>query len=349
MAKPIHDLLSLLGEEEKKVLTRGSPQYRTPMSARLSRRIFSDQDWLFERKLDGVRCLAVRQGPEVQLYSRAGKRFDANFPDIAEALKKLPEGSVVDGEIVAFAGHQTRFQLLHPYLYPQRYDRREGSPDERGKPAPCWYYLFDLLQLGPYDLRNLPLITRKKVLRGAVRFSRPLRFTNHRQGEGEHLYEIACQKGWEGVIAKRASSPYRSARSRDWLKFRCDRQQELVIGGYTAPQGSRREFGALLMGFFEGTRLRYAGKVKSGFDYPTQSKLKQAMDPYRQQVSPFSDPVNEKDCRWLAPELVCEVSFSDWTRTGKLLYPRYLRFRDACPAYPVIHKRAIRESAGVAA
>ena len=336
MPKTVADLLSMLDEPERKMIGEGEPAYTPPMTARLARTIFSDDDWLFERKLDGVRCLAVRKGECVHLYSRSEQLLDDNFPEIMEALKRLPEDSVVDGEVVAFDKKQTRFELLQPYLYPSSQSPVVDefgrvpveSANDSEKRAQCWFYLFDVLQLGQCDLRSLPLVTRKRILRSAIRFSKPLQFTNHRKGEGERLFEVACQKGWEGVIAKRASSTYRSTRSRDWLKFKCNQQQELVIGGYTDGYGLHRELGALLMGFFEGGRLRYAGKVGTGFDLRTLGRLKRTLDQHRQRQSPFSDQVDEKNCHWLAPELVCEVGFTAWTRDRKLCHPRYLGLRD---------------------
>lgn len=336
MGKSVAELFKTLGEEEQRALSAAKPQYWPPMTARLSRQVFSDENWIFERKLDGLRCQAVREGQEVHLYDRSGKLLDANFPQIVEALERLPEDSVVDGEIVAFDRKQTRIELLQPYLYPDQ-DALTRAPSKQASKAAgahteklpdCWFFLFDILQLGQRDLRNLPLVTRKKILRSAIRFSKPLQFTNHRKGEGERLFDIACRKGWEGIIGKRASSPYRSTRSRDWLKFRCDHQQELVIGGYTLPRGSGKEIGALLMGFFEGGKLRYAGKVGADFDYRTLDRLKRTMDRHRQPRSPFSDRIEEKNCHWLAPELVCQVGFSEWTRDRKLREPRYLGLRD---------------------
>lgn len=348
MAKTVTELLSTLEEDERQALSEGIPTYQPPMPARLARKVFSDDDWLFERKLDGIRCLAVHKDGQVHLYDRSGQLLDAHFSQIREALKRLPENTVVDGEIVAFDRRHTRFQLLQPYLYPSHdhlitddlgFPSGESAKDEGNKRVQCWFYLFDLLQLGQYDLRSVPLITRKKILRNAIRFSRPLQFTNHRKGEGEHLFEVACRKGWEGVIAKRASSPYRSARSRDWLKFKCNQQQELVIGGYTDAQGSPQQVDALLVGFYQGEQLRYAGKVSAGLDYQPLGRLKRAMEPHRQRQSPFCDQVDQKDCHWLAPELVCQVEFTAWTRDRKLRQPRYLGLRDDKPA-----RRVTRET-----
>lgn len=338
MGKSITELLDSLEEKECRALGRAAPQYWAPMTARLSQKVFSDEDWLFERKLDGLRCLGVREGDRIHLYDRAGNSLEENFPHIVEALKRLPSNSVVDGEIVAFDRKQTRFELLQPYLQ-ARQDTVGEEPSHREKLPECWYYLFDLLQLGQYDLRNLPLITRKRILRNVARFSKPLQFTNHRRGEGERLFDIACRKGWEGIVAKRADSPYRSTRSKDWLKFRCDQHQELVIGGYTRPYGSRREFGALLMGFFEGNKLRYAGKVRTGFDFNAIEHLKRTMDRHRQPRSPFCEPVDEKYCHWLTPKLVAEVGFAEWTRDRKLREPRYLGLRDDKKARDVTRER----------
>ena len=298
------------------------------MKAVLTDERFSDPDWIFERKLDGIRCLAIRAGESVRLLSRSDLPQNARYPEIADALaaEECSEFAV-DGEIVAFQGSQTSFALLA-----QRHQR----------PVPVYFYVFDIVWLDGHDVRSLPLRTRKSLLRSALSFRDGIRLTPHRNETGAELFREACRKGWEGVIAKRADSRYTAARSRDWLKFKCEHGQELVIGGYTAPRGSRLEFGALLVGYFDGDRLRYAGKVGTGFDEPTLRELAGRMRELRSKHSPFDDPgaIRERNVTWVAPELVAEVGFTEWTRHNRLRHPRFLGLRDDKSAREVVRERA---------
>jgi ATP-dependent DNA ligase len=154
------------------------------------------------------------------------------------------------------------------------------------------------------------------------------------------MFSEACRKGWEGVIAKRADSPYRQTRSRDWLKFKCSAEQELVIGGFTAPKGSRTDLGALLVGYYEDGRLRYAGKVGTGFTRATLADLAARLEPLRRETSPFADEVRERTATWVEPRLVGEVGFSEWTRDGRLRHPKFLGLREDKPAEEVVRERA---------
>jgi bifunctional non-homologous end joining protein LigD len=167
-----------------------------------------------------------------------------------------------------------------------------------------------------------------------------LRVSPHRNADGESYLREACARGWEGLIAKRADSPYTSARSRDWLKLKCSAEQELVVGGYTAPKGSRVELGALLVGHFEGGRLRYAGKVGTGFDRATLRDLARRLEPLRRDDSPFADEVKAPATTWVEPELVVQVGFSEWTRDGRLRHPRFLGGREDKDAREVVRERA---------
>ncbi|HEX5897458.1 MAG TPA: non-homologous end-joining DNA ligase [Thermoleophilaceae bacterium] len=299
-----------------------------PMKAVLADKPFSDPDWIFERKLDGIRCLAIRDASGVQLMSRTGRRMNAEYPGLVDALEREPsEDFIADGEIVAFQNGITSFSRL----------QRRGR--ER---VPVFLYLFDILRHEGEDLRERPLRERKARLRRALEFGGPLRFNPHRKGEhGEEVYREACEKGLEGVIAKRADSPYRSSRSRDWLKLKCHAEQELVIGGYTAPKGSRTEFGALLVGYYDddGSTLRYAGKVGTGFDQHTLSELGARMRELEQDESPFErfKPI-PPGTHWVRPELVGQVGFAEWTRDGRLRHPRYLGLRDDKPAREVVRE-----------
>jgi DNA ligase D-like protein (predicted ligase) len=202
-----------------------------------------------------------------------------------------------------------------------------------------YYYVFDVLHLDGYDVRGLPLRERKRLLRDAVHFADPLRFTAHRNTTGEEEFRKACARGDEGVIAKRADSPYAAGRSRDWLKFKCVRDQELVIGGYTAPKGSRIDFGALLVGYFDGDDFVYAGKVGTGFNASVLNDLHARMRRLEQEHSPFTrGRVRERDVHWVEPRLVAQIGFTEWTRDGLLRHPRYTGLRDDKNAREVVRE-----------
>jgi bifunctional non-homologous end joining protein LigD len=295
------------------------------MKAVLTDERCSDPAWIFERKLDGIRCIAVRDGGPVKLWSRNDLALNDRYPEIAAALERQPAPRfAVDGEVVAFEGTRTSFERL----------ARRGR--ER---VAVYLYVFDLLWLDGSDVRPLPLRERKRLLREVLGWHDPIRFTPHRNRDGETFFREACRKGWEGLIAKRADSPYASrARSRDWLKFKCEHGQELVIGGYTAPKGSREELGALLLGYFADGELRYAGKVGTGFDRATLRDLARRLAPLRRARSPFVDEIRERDVTWVAPKLVCEVGFTEWTRDGRLRHPRFLGLREDKAARDVVRE-----------
>jgi bifunctional non-homologous end joining protein LigD len=296
------------------------------MKAVLSDEPFSDPNWIFERKLDGIRCIAHLDRSGLRLLSRTDREMSGQFPELAGALAAEPcSDFVVDGEVVAL---DSRGVTSFPRL------QRRGK--ER---VPVLLYLFDMMRHEGTDLRDLPLRERKSRLRRALRFEDPIRFTVHRNESGEQLFEEACRKGLEGVIAKRADSPYRATRSRDWLKLKCHAEQELVIGGYTAPQGSRTDFGALLVGYFEGDSLRYAGKVGTGFGRSTLAELGAKLRELETDESPFAEvrPV-PRGTHWVKPELVAQIAFAEWTRDGRLRHPRYLGLRDDKPAREVVRE-----------
>jgi bifunctional non-homologous end joining protein LigD len=320
----VSDPLALLGKAERALLReQAQPEWAAPMLATLTDRRFSDPDWLFERKLDGERALVFRQGGTVRLLSRNRKDIGGTYPELVEALAAQPCADfVADGEIVTFDGAVTSFARLQ-----RRMQIRD--PDEaRASGVAVWYYLFDLLHLDGYGLDALPLRTRKKLLKRTIGFDDPLRFTPHRNRDGEAFFKDACEKGWEGLIAKRASAAYRHARSSDWLKFKCAKGQELVIGGFTAPKGSRIGFGALLVGYYDHGALRYAGKVGTGYDDDLLARLRGRLDAIARATPPFDDEVKEKDVTWVAPKLVGEFGFTEWTRRAGCA----IRASSACAA-----------------
>ena len=245
------------------------PGWMDPELATLTRDRFSDPGWIFERKLDGERCLAFRSGTGVRLMTRNQKEDTSTYPEITQALIAQRAGDfIIDGEIVAFDDGQTRFARLQ-----QRLGVRHPGPDLLAE-VPVFYYIFDVLWADGRDLRPLPLRERKRILRDLLTFAGPLRFTEHVDTDGEAYFRQACASGWEGVIAKRADAPYHAGRSRDWLKFKCESGQEFVIGGFTDPRGTRTGFGALLLGYYDpGHQLVYAGKVGTGFSQRTLDSL----------------------------------------------------------------------------
>ena len=305
------------------------PDWRAPTLATLTENRFSDPRWIFERKFDGMRCLAFRDGDRVRLLSRNRQPLNGTYPELVDALgAQQTTRFVVDGEVVAFVGRRTSFGRLQGRLGITKPEVARASP------VRVFYYVFDLLHVGGESTIELPLLWRKKLLRKVIDFDDPLRYTTHRVSDGLTAYRAACARGDEGVIAKLADSKYDGRRSPNWLKFKCVRDQEFVVGGYTSPKGSRIELGALLLGYHEGGDLVYAGKVGTGFDAPTLHRLHERLSPIERDSPPFDRGlVRQSGARWVRPELVVQIGFSEWTRDGKLRHPRYLGLRtDKDPA-----------------
>jgi bifunctional non-homologous end joining protein LigD len=307
------------------------PDWLDPELATLTRDRFSDPAWIFERKYDGERCLAYLAGDgNVRLMSRSQHVVTSTFPELADALAAQGrEECVIDGEIVAFDGSQTRFERLQ-----QRLGLAQPGPDLLAE-VPVYFYLFDVLHAGGRDVRPRSLSERKDILRGLLAFDDPLRYVEHRDTEGEAYYREACLSGWEGLVAKRADAPYRGGRSRDWLKFKCENGQEFVIGGFTDPRGSRTGFGALLLGYYDSDgRLVYAGKVGTGFDTKLLRSLHDSMVALERGTPAFDrGALPRSHVHWVEPRLVGEVGFSEWTRDGQLRHPRFQGLRrDKDPA-----------------
>jgi len=301
------------------------PSWLDPELATLTQERFSDPGWIFERKLDGERCLAFRSGSQVRLMTRNQKEDTSTYPEVTEALAaQRASDFIIDGEIVAFDGDQTRFARLQ-----QRLGVRHPGPDLRAE-VPVCYYVFDVLWADDRDVRRLPLRERKQILRKLLAFAGPLRFTEHKDTDGEAYFRQACASGWEGVIAKRADAPYRAGRTRDWLKFKCETGQEFVIGGFTDPRGTRTGFGALLLGYYDtGRQLVYAGKVGTGFSRQTLTSLHATLAGLEQDRPPFGHGrLPRSGVHWVQPRLVAQVGFSEWTTGGELRHPRFQGLRD---------------------
>ena len=301
------------------------PGWVDPELATLTQDRFSDPGWMFERKLDGERCLAFRSAGKVRLMTRNQKEDTSTYPEITQALAvQRADDFIIDGEIVAFDGSQTKFARLQ-----QRLGVRQPGPELLAE-VPVWFYIFDVLWADGRDVRPRPLRERKGILQDLLTFADPLRFTEHINTDGEAYFRQACASRWEGVIAKRADAPYRAGRSRDWLKFKCESGQEFVIGGFTDPRGTRTGFGALLLGYYDpGHQLVYAGKVGTGFTQRTLGSLHASLAGLEQDHPPFDrGKLPRSGVHWVQPRLVAEVGFSEWTTAGELRHPRFQGLRD---------------------
>ncbi len=313
----------------------GDVGWRAPMLATLTDRRFSSADWLYERKLDGVRAIVSRTNGEApHLWSRNQITADSSYPELVSAIaERSPEQVVADGEIVAFDRGATSFAKLQHRMHVTH------PTDAEIAAVPVYLYLFDLLVLGDVDVTGLPLRDRKRLLRQTFDFGGPIRMSTHRNADGEDYFRHACSHGWEGLIAKRADAPYRPGRSRDWLKFKCEAGQEFVVGGFTDPSGTRTGFGALLLGYFDNSgALRYAGKVGTGFDTATLRSLRAQLDQLSQPRSPFEGGAGERGAHWVKPDLVAQIGFAEWTHDGRLRHPRFQGLRTDKRATEVVRE-----------
>ena len=283
-----------------------------PMLATLVDRPFSKEGWVFEEKYDGVRMLAYKEGRKVSLVSRNGIDRSNRYPTIAREIAKVNAKTLLlDGEIVVFdARRVSRFQLL-----------------QQGK-GTVQFAVFDCLHKDGKDLRRETLSARRKVLEQAVKSSATVGIAKRLASDGLAAFEIATKRGLEGLIGKDTSTPYREGRSTAWLKVKINQQEELVIGGFTPPEGSRRHFGALLLGAFRGRELRYVGKVGTGFNQQILRSLHKKMKTLTRQSSPFSSETGEKSVTFISPKLVAQIAFTERTKNGKLRHPVYLGLRD---------------------
>jgi DNA ligase D-like protein (predicted ligase) len=321
------DVRALVPDEMRSLVRRkAQPKWIEPMLATLTESYFSDADWVFEPKLDGVRCIAYKKDDRVRLMSRNRLSLNERYPEVVTALAKQPAAEIVlDGEVAVVSHGVSRFQSLQRHLL-------EGG-------GTLVYFVFDVLHAGGDDLGRLPLLARKEVLKALVQPNRSIELVDHRAESGEVYLEEACANGWEGLIAKRAAAPYVNGRSKEWLKFKCSKEQELVVGGYTDPQGSRVGFGALLVGYYDDRKLRYAGKVGTGYDTKLLQSMSKKLEKLGQDDSPFEGPPPvRKSVHWVKPEMVVQVGFAEWTRDGRLRHPRFLGIRDDKPARKVVRE-----------
>jgi len=316
-----------------KGLPSAKPQFIEPMKARLVDEPPKHGDWLYELKFDGIRAMAIKNDRKVSLVSRNGNKLDGRFPEIVEAVKNLPVREyVIDGEVVALdEDGRSSFQLL------------QGLEME-GRKAPLRFYVFELLQLDGKSLLGLPLEHRKQVLaKICENVGDPIRYSGEISGDVKSLLAEVKRRGLEGLIGKQRNSVYEPGRrSGTWIKLKCINEQEFVIGGYTPPAGSRKYFGAILVGYYEIGKLRFAGKVGSGFTEKSLSMLHKKFREEEHDDCPFVDlpskqggewvqgitPSMMKKMHWVNPKFVAEIKFAEWTRDQKLRQPVFLGMRE---------------------
>lgn len=302
------------------------PHEIKPMLATLIEKPFDDQDWLYETKWDGYRAIAEIEKGKVSLYSRNNLKFNQKYPEIVTSLQKINHDAILDGEIVALDEKGIpSFQLLQDY---------------RLKQVSLVYIVFDLLYLNGKDLRNVPLIDRKSILKDLLPKDRHLMFSDHIDKEGKKLFDLAKRKGYEGIIAKKKDSQYLSIRSEHWQKIKNIQNQEAVIAGFTLPRGSRKEFGALVLGIYDQGKLKYIGHTGGGFDQKKLAALIKLLKPLITKNSPFeTTPKTNMPATWVKPRVVVEVKFSEWTKEGIMRQPIYLALRPDKKATEVIKEQ----------
>jgi len=290
-------------------------------------------DWVYELKFDGIRALAIKNGRTIQLISRNEKKLNDRFPEIVQAAADFDaDECVVDGEVVAMDGEgRSSFQLLQ---------RAELD----GKDAPLAFYVFDLLQLNGHSLINVPLTLRKDVLMSIIPSSGGvIRFSGTLGTDAKTLLAEIQRRSLEGLIGKQRDSVYEPGRrSGTWIKLKCVTEQEFVIGGFTPPAGARKHFGALLVGYYDNGRLRFAGKVGTGFGAKLLSTLHKRMQAEKRTTCPFTDlpskqngewvqgitPGEMRKFTWVIPKLICQIKFAEWTRDLKLRQPVFVGLRE---------------------
>ncbi len=296
--------------------------------------------WLFEVKWDGVRALAFIENEEVRLQSRSGLRCERQYPELAVIHHQLAaRQAVLDGEIAVLDEKGvSRFHLIQPRIA----NTDPNSVAHLVRSTPVVYFVFDLIYLDSYDLRNVALSERRRVLEQVLTPNATVRLSAAFPGAGEEMLDAARENGLEGVVAKHANSCYESRRSREWLKIKIVNEQEFVIGGFTQPQGDRDYFGALVLGMYENGKLRWVGNAGTGFDQKTLAALHSRMEPLITSKCPFAvRPKPDRGMTWVKPELVCQVKFANWTQDNRLRAPVYLGLRQDVTAASVSRESAV--------
>lgn len=312
-------------ETKPKKKSSKMPSWIAPMLAKLIKEPFNDEDWLFEIKWDGYRCLAFINHGVVQLKSRSNKSFNAQFPKIVASLKKVRGEVILDGEVVVLDENgKPQFYLMQNY---------QGT----GKGDLC-YYVFDMLFRDGEDLRERPLLERKKLLKDFLTsIEAPLvYFSDHVIGKGKDFFKEATKLQLEGIMGKNSESVYQSTRSGDWVKIKTKKRQEVIIGGFTAPRGSRKRFGALLAGVYHGDDLIYVANVGGGFTDQLLEEVYKKLKPLIRPTSPFKKiPKTDTPATWVEPKLVAEVDFAEWTKDRNLRQPIFQGLREDKPPQQV--------------
>ncbi|HYH75283.1 MAG TPA: DNA ligase D [Candidatus Saccharimonadales bacterium] len=306
-----------------------SPWQVKPMLCSLVPEPFNREDWLFEIKWDGYRAVASKQGTQLQLYSRTGQNFSEHYPPIFEALHELQHDVILDGEIVVVdQTGKPHFEWLQGW-----------RANQQGHLA---YYVFDLLWVDGHDIRSMPLRERKKLLRTVLPNHRAIRYSDHFATEGVALFEQIKRQGLEGIVAKRADSAYREGnRGDDWLKIKTHLRQEVVIGGFTEPRGGRKHLGSLLLGVYDKGAFVYVGHSGGGIPDETRRTLRSRLEKLERKTPPFTTkPKPNAPVHWVRPEVVAEMSFTEWTAEGSMRHPKYEGLRTDKKPWDVHREKA---------
>lgn len=304
------------------------PEDWRPQLATLAEEAFDHDDWIFENKFDGYRALAQIKMNKVNLISRNGISFNSKYKEIVSSLEKVNDEVILDGEIVVEDSKgKSHFQWLQHF-------------DDDPKGGILKFYVFDIIYFKGYDLRNLELIQRKKILKAILPKLKNIIFSSHTVGQGLETFNAVEKLGGEGIIAKKSSSKYyENKRSKDWLKIKTSKQQEMVIGGFTEPSGSRSGLGALLLGFYENNEFIYSGKVGTGFSDAILKELRTKLNKIERKTPPFKTPPKLQGTHWVSPQLVAQVKFSEWTESGSLRHPVYVGLRTDKKAKDVVREK----------
>jgi DNA ligase D-like protein (predicted ligase) len=326
-------------QDLKKLKKITQPDFIQPMLATLTKDYFSSSDWIYEHKFDGVRCLAFKKKGKVRLMSRNNHTMNAEYPELVKALEaQKADDFIIDGEIIALDKKGVSdFQLLQSRMNLKNSDAVKLHETK----TPIYYRIFDIMYVDGYDTRDLPLLARKSILEKLLNYTKMLTYSDHRSPNGIAYFKEACKKHWEGLIAKRSDSVYTGTRSPSWLKFKCVVGQELVIGGYTQPKGSRSDFGALLVGYYQDGKLMYAGKVGTGYSEDVLNFLGKKLRAREVKTCPFSNYTESTaGVYWVKPNLVGEFKFAQWTQANKLRVGRYQGLREDKDAKDVVKETA---------
>lgn len=294
------------------------------MLAKETEKPFNDKNWLFEIKWDGYRAIAEINNGDIRLYSRNGNTFENSYPEVVHELKKIRTKAIIDGEIIVLnnEGHPD-FQLL------QHFGENRGHPIQM--------YAFDILSLNGRSTCELPLLERKKLLQKIIPKNEVIRYSDHIMKQGIDFFNVSKEKNLEGIMAKKADSLYYTGkRTNEWLKIKNNKTREAIICGFTEPGGSRKYFGALVLGTLDENKLKYIGHSGSGFNQETLKEMWERLQPLIQAHSPFSENVKTNmPVTWVKPELVCEIKFTETTRNGILRHPIFLHLREDKPVKDV--------------